>query len=172
MLLTNRMECDKFNFDNGVLRETIFSNQEAIMDQNMDNPNPTSEDQPQQTQPQTPPESTPQTPEVTAISQDSKNMGMLCHLLGLFTSFVGPLILWLIKKDEDAFVNDQGKEALNFQITIILAMVASAILMVIFIGVFLWLATVVCNLIFCILACVAASKGEQYRYPISLRLVK
>jgi uncharacterized Tic20 family protein len=99
-------------------------------------------------------------------------MGMLCHLLGLFTSFIGPLILWLIKKDEDKFVDNQGKEALNFQITIILAMIASAILTVVVIGVFLWFATIVCNLIFCILACVAASKGEEYRYPVSLRLVK
>ena len=135
------------------------------MDQNMDNLNPPSENP----IPQAPPQ---QTSEVTAISQDSKNMGMLCHLLGLFTSFVGPLILWLIKKDEDRFVDDQGKEALNFQITVILAMVASAILTVVIIGFFLWFATIICNLIFCILACVAASKGENYRYPVSLRLVK
>jgi uncharacterized Tic20 family protein len=144
------------------------------MDQNMDSPNPNSEDQPQ-TPPQpepAAPESTQQSSEVVAVSQDSKNIGMLCHLLGLFTSFIGPLILWLIKKDEDKFVDSQGKEALNFQITVILAMIASAILTVVIIGAFLWFATVVCNLIFCILACVAASKGEDYRYPICLRLVK
>ncbi|MHC4987760.1 MAG: DUF4870 domain-containing protein [Planctomycetota bacterium] len=140
------------------------------MDQNMDNPNPPSEDQAPQTPPQ--PEPTQQPPEATVISQDSKNMGMLCHLLGLFTSFIGPLILWLIKKDEDTFVDDQGKEALNFQITVILAMVASAILTVVVIGFILWFVTIICNLIFCILACVAASKGENYRYPVSLRLVK
>ena len=142
------------------------------MDQNMDNPNPTSEDQPQQSQPQTPPEPTPQPPETEAISQDSKNMGMLCHLLGLFTSFVGPLILWLVKKDEDTFVDDQGKEALNFQITVILASIASAILTFFCIGFLIAIAVAVSNIVFCILACVAASKGEKYRYPVSLRLIK
>lgn len=149
------------------------------MDQNMDSTNPTDEKQTEQTEPQSPPqtkpvtpEATPQSSEVMAVSQDSKNMAVLCHLLGLFTTFIGPLILWLIKKDEDKYVDSQGKEALNFQITVILAMVASGILMVVFIGIILWLATVVCNLIFCILACVAASKGEDYRYPVSLRLVK
>ncbi|MHC5144595.1 MAG: DUF4870 domain-containing protein [Planctomycetota bacterium] len=141
------------------------------MDQNMDTPNPADENQPSQTE-SVAPEVTQQAPEVTALSQDSKNLAMLCHLLGLFTSFIGPLILWLVKKDEDKFVDSQGKEALNFQITIIIAMVASAILTVVVIGVFLWFATVICNLIFCILACVAASKGEDYRYPVSLRLVK
>ena len=152
------------------------------MDQNTDNSAPTPENQPPQTPPSEYDASAPPIPEQPAaqtpppasgeISQDSKNMGMLCHLLGLFTSFIGPLILWLIKKDDDKFVDSQGKESLNFQITIILAMIASAILTVVVIGVFLWFATVICNLIFCILACVAASKGEDYRYPISLRLVK
>jgi len=135
------------------------------MDQNMDNPNPPSETPPQ-------PEPTQQTPEATAISQDSKNMGMLCHLLGLFTSFVGPLILWLIKKDEDKFVDDQGKEALNFQITVILASIASGILYFVCIGFLIAIAVAISDIVFCILASVAASKGENYRYPVSLRLVK
>lgn len=133
------------------------------MDQNMDNPNPSTPPQP---------ESTQQTSEVTAISQDSKNMGMLCHLLGLFTSFVGPLILWLIKKDEDKFVDDQGKEALNFQITVILASIASGILSLVCIGFLIGIAVGIGDIVFCILASVAASKGENYRYPVSLRLVK
>ena len=49
---------------------------------------------------------------------DERTMGMLAHILGGVTNFLGPLIIWLIKKDESPFVNDQGKEALNFQITI------------------------------------------------------
>ena len=149
------------------------------MDQNMDNPNPTPESQPEKTEPQTRPqpepattESTQQSSEAVAVSQDSKNIGMLCHLLGLFTNFIGPLILWLIKKDEDKFVDSQGKEALNFQITVILAGIASGILSFVCIGILLAIAVSICDLIFCVLACVAASKGEDYRYPISLRLIK
>ena len=50
--------------------------------------------------------------------KDDRTFGMLAHLLGAFTSFVGPLVIWMIKKEESPFVDDQGKEALNFQITI------------------------------------------------------
>lgn len=150
------------------------------MDQNMDNPNPTGENHPTQPEPQIPPqpesaapEAAPQAPEeVTAVSQDSKNMAMLCHLLGLFTNFIGPLVLWLIKKDEDKFVDSQGKEALNFQITVILASLVSGILSAICIGVVLAIAVGICDIVFCILASVAASKGEDYRYPVCLRLIK
>jgi len=136
------------------------------MDDNIETPD-------QNSQP-APPQETPSqaAPETAAVSQDSKNMGMLCHLLGLFTCFLGPLILWLIKKDNDQFVDSQGKEALNFQITVIFAIIASYILMIVFIGIFLWLATIICDLIFCIMASVAASKGENYRYPVSIRLIK
>jgi len=131
-----------------------------IMDQNMENQTPAPQTQPQPT------------PEPGAIPQDSKNMAMLCHLLGLFTCFVGPLILWLIKKDEDKFVDSQGKEALNFQITVTIGYVASVILSAVCIGFILMAAVGICDLIFCILACVAASKGQDYRYPVCLRLVK
>jgi len=153
------------------------------MDQNMDHPNPTDENQPQPNtpqesqlateQPQTPPQPAVQpAPEVIAVSQDSKNMGMLCHLLAIFTVFFCPLLIWLIKKDKDKFVDSQGKEALNFQITVMLAMIASWILMPVLIGIFLFFATIICNIVFCILASVAASKGKDYRYPVSIRLVK
>lgn len=147
------------------------------MDQNIDNPSPVPENQPPQPEPQTPPqpesaEPQPQSTQVGDVSQDSKNMGMLCHLLGLFTSFIGPLVIWLIKKEDDKYVDSQGKEALNFQITVILAGILSGILSFVCIGIVLALAVSVCDLIFCIMACIAASKGEDYRYPVSLRLVK
>ena len=121
-----------------------------------------------------PPQETPSqpAPEAAAVSQDSKNMGMLCHLLGLLTCFLGPLILWLIKKDEDEFVDSQGKEALNFQITVMFAIIASWILMPVLIGFFLFFATIICDLVFCISASVAASKGKDYRYPVCIRLIK
>ena len=135
------------------------------MDENIENQNQEPEQTPK-------PESTQPASEAAAISQDSKNMGMLCHLLGLFSCFLGPLILWLIKKDDDKFVDSQGKEALNFQITVIFAIIASYVLMIVFIGFFLWLATIICDIIFCIMASVAASKGQNYRYPVCIRLIK
>jgi uncharacterized Tic20 family protein len=105
-------------------------------------------------------------------SADSKNMAMLCHLLAIFTGFLAPLIIWLIKKDQDRFVDIQGKEALNFQITVILAVLcclpcfcvppAAALLV---------LGIQVVRIVFCIIATVQASSGSDYRYPICLRLV-
>ena len=111
-------------------------------------------------------------PEAALPSQDSRNMAMLCHLLGLLTCFVGPLILWLIKKDDDEFINRQGKEALNFQITVLLASIVSGLTMFICIGGILAIAVGIADLVFSIIACVKSSKGEDYRYPVALRLVK
>lgn len=105
-------------------------------------------------------------------SQDAKNLAMLCHLLGLLTSFLGPLILWLIKKDEQPFVDEQGKEALNFQITVMLAYIVGGITSVICVGFILLAAAGIADLVFSIMACIAASKGEHYRYPVTLRLLK
>ena len=106
------------------------------------------------------------------VPQDSRNLGMLCHLLGFLTSFLGPLILWLIKKDDDPFVDDQGKEALNFQITMAIAYAVGAITAFLCIGFVIMAAAGICSIIFCIMGCIKASNGEAYRYPVCLRLVK
>jgi len=104
-------------------------------------------------------------------NQDN-SMAMLAHILGLLTSFVGPLVLYLAYKDAKPYIQAQVKEALNFQIMIAIAYVAASILMIIGIGALIWAAAGIVNLIFCIMAAIAASKGENYRYPFSLRLVK
>jgi uncharacterized Tic20 family protein len=103
--------------------------------------------------------------------QEDKTMAMLCHLLGILTGFIGPLIIWLIKKDQSAFVNDQGKEALNFQITIAIAHFVAGLTCFITFGVLngvIW----VLALVFGIMGSMAANRGEKYRYPIALRLIK
>ncbi|MHC4395851.1 MAG: DUF4870 domain-containing protein [Planctomycetota bacterium] len=110
--------------------------------------------------------------EQAEASKDARNMAMLCHLLAIFTSFIAPLIIWLIKKDEEPFVDQHGKEALNFQITVILAMFVSGLLTVICIGFPLMFAVSVIDLIFCIIATVKASSGETYRYPLAIRFLK
>ena len=101
-------------------------------------------------------------------------MAMLAHLLGIFTWFVGPLIIWLTQKQISAFVDDQGKEALNFQITIGIIYIIVVLLTCLTLGLGSILAPVIgiVNLVFCILACVAANKGERYRYPFAIRLIK
>ena len=106
------------------------------------------------------------------VSQNAKNMAMLCHLLGFFTSFIGPLIIWLLKKDEDSFIDQQGKEALNFQITIIIASFVAGLLSFLCIGFLLLPVIGILDLVFVIMACIKSSKGEAYRYPVSIRLIK
>jgi uncharacterized Tic20 family protein len=83
------------------------------------------------------------------------------------------LIVWLSNKDkpEKAFVNDQSKEALNFQITILIASIIGILLIPVVIGIFLLLLVGIANLVFCIVAGIAASKGTEYRYPVTLRLI-
>ena len=108
------------------------------------------------------------------ISQDDKNVAMLAHLLAAFFGFLPPLILWLMHKDKAGkdFVCDQAKEALNFQITVILAVALSCLLMVVLIGFLLFWLVLAANFVLCIIAAIAASKGTAYRYPFALRLIK
>ena len=105
-------------------------------------------------------------------SQDARNMALLCHLLGFFTSFIGPLIVWLLKKDDSPYVDRQGKEALNFQIAVILASFVAGLLSFLCIGLLLFPVIGIADLVFVIMACIATSKGEEYKYPVSLRLIK
>lgn len=108
-----------------------------------------------------------------AATQDDKTMAMLAHLLAIVTGFVGPLVIWLIKKDQSPFVNDQGKEALNFEITIAIGWVAIFILSrLTCFAHLLFPALFICNLVFCLMAALKAKDGIAYRYPFALRLVK
>ena len=102
---------------------------------------------------------------------DDKTMATLAHVLGIFTSFVGPLIIWMVKKDQSPFVDDQGKEALNFQLTLLIGYVISAIGTVICIGPFIAMGLSVVAIVFGIMGAVAANKGEAYRYPVNIRFI-
>src|SRR5438874_3877670 len=70
-------------------------------------------------------------------SKDDQNMGLLMFILGIFTGFLGPLILWLVKKDQSRYIDAQGKEILNWQITVFIALVACFVLAFVIIGFFL-----------------------------------
>ncbi|SEF68695.1 hypothetical protein SAMN05444920_101375 [Nonomuraea solani] len=102
---------------------------------------------------------------------DDTTMAMLSHLLGLLVSFVGPLVIYLMKKDESPYVRDQSAEALNFQITMFIGYAVAGILSIIIIGIFLLPVIWVLSLIFHIQAALAANKGENYRYPFSIRMI-
>jgi len=102
---------------------------------------------------------------------DQNQMAMLAHLSGIVLGFIGPLIFYLIEKDKP-FALEQAKEALNFQITITIVWIAAGILSVVGIGLIIMPFVWIVDLIFCIVAGMAANKGEHYRYPFAIRLVK
>jgi hypothetical protein len=106
-----------------------------------------------------------------APSNDDKNIATVTHLGGTVFSFVPALIVWILKKDDSEFIADQAKEALNFQITIILAQFIAWILAWILIGLFFMFIIWLLNIVFCIIAAISTSKGETYRYPFCLRLI-
>jgi uncharacterized Tic20 family protein len=126
----------------------------------------------------------PPAPESPANAEEKQwaMFGHLSSLLGLFTggvgNIVGPLVIWLVKKDTLPFAGDQAKEALNFNITLLIAAVALILVTVLTfgfgiiltgpIGVLLGLAW----LILTIMAAVKANEGVAYRYPFTLRLIK
>ncbi|HEY8118420.1 MAG TPA: DUF4870 domain-containing protein [Methylophilaceae bacterium] len=104
-------------------------------------------------------------------SADEKNIAVLTHLGGTLFSFIPALIVWLLKREDSPYIGDQAREALNFQITVLIAQVVSSILIIILVGFVLMGLVYLANIIFCIVAAVAASKGEDYRYPFNLRLI-
>ena len=106
--------------------------------------------------------------------QEDRTIALITHLSGIVAGFIVPLIIWLINKDkpEKSWLTDQSKESLNFQITITIAFVICVVLSAILIGAFLMPIVWLVNLIFCILGGVASNKGESYRYPFALRLIK
>lgn len=99
-------------------------------------------------------------------------MAMLSHLLAIFFVFIPPLIIWLVKKQENPFIEDQAKEALNFQITMAIGWFAAFILSFVLIGVFIMPLLMIANLVLCIIAALKANDGIAYRYPFALRLIK
>ena len=116
----------------------------------------------------------PPPPATADVPADQRTMALAAHLLGIFTGFIGALIIWLINKDDagKAFVTDQAKEALNFQITVTIAMLICIVLTIVIIGGILAPIVGLLNLVFCIIAAVKANNGEASRYPFALRLVK
>ncbi len=113
------------------------------------------------------------------VSGDAGTWAMLCHLaalvgfLGNGVGFiVGPLIVWLIKRGEDPFIDEQGKEALNFQITMFIAFLIAGLLVLIVIGVVLLPILGLLEIVLPIIAGIKANNGEHYRYPFAVRLIQ
>ena len=109
-----------------------------------------------------------------SASQDDRTMAMLTHLSGILLGFIVPLIIWLVNKDNPSkgFLNDQSKEALNFQITLLFVYIIGIILSIILIGALVNMVAWVACLVLSIIAGLKAKDGIAYRYPFAIRLIK
>jgi len=121
----------------------------------------------------------PPVPQQPAVDVRDQNMwAMFAHLSALagfvipLGHIIGPLVVWLIKKDIYAFVDDQGKESLNFQISMTIYYVVAIVLILLLIGILLLAALALFSLIMVIVAGLKANQGEKFRYPVTIRFVK
>jgi uncharacterized Tic20 family protein len=110
------------------------------------------------------------------VDANARQWAMIAHLsalAGLVIGFnwLGPLIVYLVKKDEHPFIADQGREALNFNISVFIYFIVSAILIIVAIGILLLIAVGVAWIVLVIIAAIKANNGEAYRYPATIRLV-
>ncbi len=111
-------------------------------------------------------------PVVPLSDSDARMYATIAHAGNIVAPAVAPLIMWLIGKDKSTFVDTEGKEALNFGILALGVYIISSILAFVIIGIFTWAAMAICALIFGIQGAMKANKGENYRYPFSVRLIK
>ena len=114
-----------------------------------------------------------------AQAQEARKWAMICHLIALvgllgngIGFLIGPLVVWLLKRNDDPFIDEQGKEAVNYQITMLIAALISGLLTVIVIGFALLVVVVILMIVFPVIAALKASDGEHYRYPLSSRFIK
>jgi uncharacterized Tic20 family protein len=103
---------------------------------------------------------------------DEKLWATLTHVGGIIFHWLAPLIAYLVLKDRGPFVRWHTRQALNFQLTVLIAYIVGFVLCFVFIGFFLLLAVAVLNIVFGILAAMAANRGEFYRYPLAIEFVK
>jgi len=148
----------------------------------------------QNSDPQTPPNAPPPPPEPAPAAQqpppggapagpgagptlvgpendDARSTAMLIHLLAIFTGWLVPLIIWLIKKDQSRFIDQQGKEVVNFELTLLIGVVVGIVTACLYIGVLILLAVTVVNIVFGILSTMEVNQGKPYRYPVCIRFI-
>jgi uncharacterized Tic20 family protein len=113
-----------------------------------------------------------------ATIKEERTWAMLCHLAALagyvlpLGNIIGPLVVWLIKKDQSRLVDDQGKESLNFQISVTIYAIIAGLSILVVVGILLLPLVLLFGLILIIVAAIRANEGVAYRYPLTLRFIK
>lgn len=114
-----------------------------------------------------------------ALPREARKWAMICHIIALvgllgngIGFLLGPLIVWLLKKEDHPFIDEQGKESVNFQITMIIIALVSLLLSLLLIGFVLLFAVGLVMVIFPIIGAIKTNEGEHYRYPFCIRFIK
>jgi len=116
--------------------------------------------------------------EIRVLTETERNWSMLCHLSAFagfifpFGGIIGPLICWMSRRDESLWINENGKAALNFNLSILLYMMLVSPLIFIFIGIPLIGMLFVFKVVFIVIASIKASKGEEFRYPLAIPFIQ
>jgi len=103
---------------------------------------------------------------------DEKLWSALIQLSGLFTYFIGPWVGYLLLRQRGPFVREHAVSALNWQLSVVVYLFASWVLMLVFIGCVLFFAVTVLNVVFSILAAEHAHLGQLYVYPLSIKFIR
>lgn len=106
------------------------------------------------------------------IKNEDRMLAAVLYVVSLFVPIIGPLIIWLIKKDESAFIDYHGREYFNFLISYTVYSVISGILVLLLVGIFLLWILGIMALVFTIIAAVKAYEGNEYRFPLIFRVIK
>jgi uncharacterized protein len=117
--------------------------------------------------------------QTSTSSSDVRMWNVLCHATALAGFFVpwaghilGPLIVWLVKRNDSPEIDQHGKESLNFQISMLIYNVIAGVLCLVLIGFVILAILHILNLVLVIIASIQASEGKFYRYPLAIRLIK
>jgi uncharacterized protein len=115
--------------------------------------------------------------QLNADQHNERTWAMFCHLSAFagfiipFGGIIGPLVVWSIKKDQYPLVDDQGKEAVNFSISMILYYIIAGILILVLLGIPLLVALFFFRLIIIVVAAIKANEGVRFRYPLNIRFI-
>ena len=114
----------------------------------------------------------------TGLTRDERNMAMFVHASTFsgvvipFGNLIGPLIIWLMRRDESQFVDRHGRAALNFQISMTIYMIISLILVMVFVGILMLIGFFILDVVMTIVALVRASEGREFKYPLAIPFFK
>lgn len=111
------------------------------------------------------------------MDAETKNWAIACHALAFagyvipFGNLVGPLLVWALKKDSSPYIDQQGRESVNFQITMLIAYLISGILVLVFVGILLLAVCALFNVVMVVLAIIKTADGQDFRYPFAIRIL-